>query len=39
MARATVKAIALKLGNAIAMPVLPYYAEQRERGRCPARSA
>ena len=24
MARATVKAIALKLGNAIAMPVLPY---------------
>jgi creatinine amidohydrolase/Fe(II)-dependent formamide hydrolase-like protein len=24
MAKATVKAIALKLGNAIAMPVLPY---------------
>ena len=31
MARATVKEIALRLGNAIAMPVLAVHAEQRER--------
>ena len=38
MARATVKAIALKLGNAIAKPVLPYTPNNASAQRFPERS-